>query len=357
MRAYLNQKSEYDEALAAVKVQAGIEISGRNPALNREVERAELKRGAISLLTQRSWEHLEGVGAIKPSEKELKDLPEIDFEKWREQAPVIQFLEQAFEWEHMVYTFYPYFWARKQLWPFLQRLDDVDPQHAAFLRAGAARVLVPVRLGYEGSVLWYAHRGEPWNGKGPPSTGHDAFIPYIEEAKERLGFDFDVGPGLIKVTDGQSMVTGVPKETKLAITGGFDVGPGLVKATDGEPVVSSVQKGAKLSITGGGFKTSFSRDDENRELLIDGKRYRIRKVDEEKQVVTLSEPYRAEPSKAAPNPPSDDGDEESNGLPSMTREVGYWISQYKLVGEPWEVKIPTSLVYLEQDKVKLPTFQ
>jgi len=43
-------------------------------------------------------------------------------------------------------------------------LDDVDPQFGAFLRAGAARVVFPVRPCFEAALLHYLETGEIWNG-------------------------------------------------------------------------------------------------------------------------------------------------------------------------------------------------
>lgn len=293
--AYLNLKSEYDEQLAAASVEEGIAISGRNPKLNREFEKTELKKGALTLLTRKWWPHFKGVGSIRkgylPSGGETGDeYLEIDLAKANKQMQDIQFLEQAFEWDQMVYVFYPYFWARKDMWPTLQQLDDNDPIHARFLRAGAARVMVPVRLGYEGSVRHYWLVGQPWNGQGPPSVSDKTFLPIIEEIKSQLGNDFTQGKGTLSVTKNNEVVTGSPE-------------------------------------------TNFTeKEDKDREIRVGGNKYRIVAIDDAARKLTLAEKYLGEDNVAA----------------------NYDISRYRLVGEPWEVKIPTSLVYLKQDKVELP---
>jgi hypothetical protein len=297
VQGYQNLKSEYEEQLAAASVEEGIAISGRNPKLNRELEKNELKKGALTLLTRKWWPHFKGVGSIgkgytPPGGKAGDEYPEIDFGKADKQLQDIQFLQQAFEWDQLVYTFYPYFWARKDMWPTLQQLDDNDPIHARFLRAGAARVMVPVRPGYEGSVRYYWLVGEPWNGQGPPSVGDKSFLPIIEEIKSQLGNDFTQGKGTLSVTKESNVVTGSPE-------------------------------------------TNFSnKEDKDREIRIGGSTYRIVAIDDAARQLTLAEKYRGEINAAA----------------------SYDISRYRLVGEPWEVKIPTSLVYLAQDKVKLPDF-
>ena len=83
----------------------------------------------------------------------------------------IRLLHQAVEWENMSYVLYPYFWtdpARKitdpdgrplplepdkQRWDFKQSLYHRDFVHRTFLRAGAARVVLPIRPGFEAEFL------------------------------------------------------------------------------------------------------------------------------------------------------------------------------------------------------------
>src|SRR5262249_20095609 len=55
---------------------------------------------------------------------------------------VISFLHQAIEWEHVNYFLYPYFWTKADSWNERLRLQANDPIHEAFLRAGAARVVL-----------------------------------------------------------------------------------------------------------------------------------------------------------------------------------------------------------------------
>jgi hypothetical protein len=68
----------------------------------------------------------------------------------------VSFFEQAFEWRNMQYTFYPYYWTRKEDWASLSQVEEVDPLFGWFLRAGAARVVIPVRPGWETRVVNYA---------------------------------------------------------------------------------------------------------------------------------------------------------------------------------------------------------
>ena len=67
--------------------------------------------------------------------------------------PYVRFFEQAFEWEEITWVTYPYFWGRKCNWQKIYQLQHVDPIFLAFLQAGFARVVVPVRPVYEHAAL------------------------------------------------------------------------------------------------------------------------------------------------------------------------------------------------------------
>ncbi|HWR25461.1 MAG TPA: hypothetical protein VN278_04415 [Methanosarcina sp.] len=285
MVAYTKLKSEYEDKLAAESIQEGIVISGRNPELNRELERNELKKGALSLLTQRYQAHFnDGVGAIKEANP-----PEIEFKRADEQARIIQFLEQGFEWNQMTYTLYPYFWARKGRWVGLQQMDDTDPIHAKFLRAGAARVWVPVRPYYEGAIRHYWNTGKPWKGINPNSVTDPAFVSVITSIKEELGNYYSEGEGTISVVNGKADVIGK--------------------------------------------KTKFTEENHlNYEIIIRGKQYRIGEVISDTYIL-LRENYT--------------GESEEN--------IPYSIGA-KFIGEPWEVRIPTSLVIIQQEDEQLPYY-
>lgn len=68
---------------------------------------------------------------------------------------LIKFLHQAIEWENINYVLYPYFWTYpdKKRWDFKQSLYHNDYVHRSFLRAGAARVVLTIRPGFEPDFL------------------------------------------------------------------------------------------------------------------------------------------------------------------------------------------------------------
>jgi hypothetical protein len=85
---------------------------------------------------------------------------------------IIRWFEQAFDWENTAYMSYPYFWARRNTWVGRLNLTTAadDPLFASFLAAGYARVVVPVRSGFECAVQVYLFTGLPWLGGGEVPT-------------------------------------------------------------------------------------------------------------------------------------------------------------------------------------------
>ncbi|MDQ3855712.1 MAG: hypothetical protein M3281_04870, partial [Chloroflexota bacterium] len=172
MRAYFELKAQYDEQVAAATAQAGIALPGRNPQRNRAIEQAELKKAAITMLRGGHFEDFNAIGQ-DPGTR----YPEIDIEEAQTEGRLIQFFEQAFEWPQMTYVFYPYFWGRKDRWITSSQLDEAaDPVFGEFLRAGAARVVVPVRSGFETIVSHYLATDEIWEGGQVPHVGDDLYI-------------------------------------------------------------------------------------------------------------------------------------------------------------------------------------
>lgn len=61
----------------------------------------------------------------------------------------IKFMHQAIEWENVLYFVYPYFWDNPRNHALKRFLQHPDSLHQAFLRGGAARVVLTVRPGFE----------------------------------------------------------------------------------------------------------------------------------------------------------------------------------------------------------------
>lgn len=186
MQAYQNKLAEYENAKAQLDVQAGIQIKGQNPALNRETERRELKKAAIQLFLGRP---LDGTESSMQEDVLPYHYPEFDAQQALDSKPRIDFFETAFEWEHMSYTFYPYFWGNKKRWQSLYTLEDTDPIFNSFLQAGAAKVIVPVCRNFEKQVLYFIESGMFFDGSDDAPVIH----PDHQELLNDLNNTDDIG--------------------------------------------------------------------------------------------------------------------------------------------------------------------
>jgi hypothetical protein len=283
-------KANYDDKIRTIEFEERRAVQGRNPAANRDIERTELKRSVISMLTD---QHFDLFDALRKNVPE-HGYPELDLDETAEEGPYIRFFEQAFEWENMTYLFYPYFWSRKEDWVMHVLLDDADPLFAQFLRAGAARVVVPARPGFEAAICSYIANGWPIPDETDPSFPAEIdgqTLPYlslVDEVKAQQGYDGTPGEGTVEVSQGTPDVIG----------------------------------------TGTDFQ---EQRDLDREIHIVGVKYRIRAVLSETEI-TLTSAYQG---------PDDSGLKYALGV--------------RYIGEPWEVRVPTSLVMLQADTA-LPDF-
>jgi hypothetical protein len=178
VRAHGQRQSEYSERLAAARAAIRVGAMGQSSQQKRALERAELRKGCLTLLTQQHFDVFSGIDS--PKDKAVL-YPQVNLANAAVQGKYIRFFEQAFEWEQMVYHCYPYFWGRKAHWMKKALLDELDPLFADFLRAGAARALLPVRPGFEKSVINFMETGEIWGGAEPPAINDPLYLPLLEE--------------------------------------------------------------------------------------------------------------------------------------------------------------------------------
>lgn len=189
MQAYLNKKAAFEEKCAAESISQGVQIIGRNPLINREMEKNELKKSCLAIIMGEHFEDLNTIESFDAIENDpANELPRIDLDKVDEQAKYIRFLEHAFEWENLTFTLYPYFWGRKDKWKEKIQFEDADKEFVDFISAGAARVVVPARLNFENAIRHFIATGKPWEGGDLPSIEEsDLYVPIIQEIQEHLG--------------------------------------------------------------------------------------------------------------------------------------------------------------------------
>jgi hypothetical protein len=121
------------------------------------------------------------------SKPESVTYPAIDIAAARRKGRLVQFLDQAFEWEKISYLFFDYFYANMPRWvELINREDPADRVWSAFLSAGQARVLIAVTPKYEVAVHHFLDTREPWNGTdADPVLDDPLFIPLFDEIRSR----------------------------------------------------------------------------------------------------------------------------------------------------------------------------
>lgn len=179
-QGYLKKVADYETKVARAKAEAGALAAAQPVRPTQEMIRAELKRCAISMLTR---QHFTLFNSVDDSGTFAK----IRFDQADAEGPYIRFFEQAFEWEQMMYVFYPYFWGRRSEWKAKLSIGEFDPDFDRFLKAGAARLVIPVRPRFEEAVLHFLETGQVWQGGEPPNITSPQYVHVVEELKAQTG--------------------------------------------------------------------------------------------------------------------------------------------------------------------------
>jgi hypothetical protein len=193
MTAYKALQAEYEQKIAAREVQTGIAIKGQNPIINREIEKTELKKHCIKMLMDTyqfgSFDAMKDTIGTPPGFFPVGDIsipPDFDIFDALNEGKIIQFFEQAFEWENITYLFYPYFWGRVSQWTHKIMTYDTDPLFTKFLQAGSARVTIPVHPAYDDAVMYFLeNNGAIWKGGEAPRLKDSMFISIAEELRNQ----------------------------------------------------------------------------------------------------------------------------------------------------------------------------
>lgn len=186
-KAYDDAVKRYEVQVAELKAAAeqaerhGTSF-GNAPSQNAVVVREELKRHCLAVITRQRFDAANGMVDADP--------PYFDFPTAAARGSFARFFEQAIEWDQLQYVCYPYYWARKSTWADRLLREDVDPAFLEFFKCGAARVVLPVRPGFEVALSHYLEQDVIWNGEGePPDIESDTYLPIVTEIMERTGAD------------------------------------------------------------------------------------------------------------------------------------------------------------------------
>lgn len=174
IKAYETKRKEYEDAVIAGKQ----ESKTANPGFYRLIENSVLRKNCISYLVGHNNLGRELYSGDGVTGKKISDTANLD-----RYSSLVKFIEQAFEWNEISYTFYPYYWADKSKWQELYQQEVDDALFRSFLQSGMARVVASVRPGFEEAVLFYMATGQVWSGGQVPVIGDDLFLSIVDELK------------------------------------------------------------------------------------------------------------------------------------------------------------------------------
>ncbi|MFC6085999.1 hypothetical protein [Sphaerisporangium aureirubrum] len=192
LAAHQQAVQEYREEQARLALRGAAALRERSPSRHRQMIQEELRRLVIAWLTGES--PFKGRPAVRTAGDGHPD-EHTDVAASLDAATEIQFLEQAFEWQNLVYVCYPYYWARPAEWDELRVLDAGDPALAQFLRAGSVRVVVPARPSLQEAVEHWLTFRQPWSGGAPPMPDDKAYLSLAQEIRDQLAPPADGEPG------------------------------------------------------------------------------------------------------------------------------------------------------------------
>jgi hypothetical protein len=222
-------QSDYEGKASALQFQkvATGPLGAADPETNRQTERAELKRSCIALLSN-GYKLTNGNDTLFPKPPTPPPTPPAtlppslfspDLATAEAFGATVRWFEQAFEWDKIGYLFYPYYWGRTSDWDgsseWIKRLNlkNDDPLFLNFLKAGYARVVIPIRNGFEFAMNFYMLTGRPWMGGGLPAIWdkgqNPLYLSITEEIKELTG-----GPTAYE----EEKIHGNPWEIRLPAT-------------------------------------------------------------------------------------------------------------------------------------------
>ncbi|MEL7024218.1 MAG: hypothetical protein AAGL69_10760 [Pseudomonadota bacterium] len=198
-------KSEIRELESQQRVKEDEQPRTLPPAMLREIEEKEIKKFCLRIFGQEARAASDVTLGNTPLAMDLNEVDSLVFgdglittgdhrvsieaistNTLNRFATEVRFGEQAFEWHNMQYTLYPYFWNELKDWKALVELNHDDERHQEFLRAGYARVLLPVRENWESTVHDFLVSGvTALNKTEQVSITDPLWLPLYQELREK----------------------------------------------------------------------------------------------------------------------------------------------------------------------------
>jgi hypothetical protein len=153
LEANQNRFADYAEAIATRDASARIFLQTLPAPRKTSIIQTEVKRTALELLTGQAFTGFNATGL------DASGFPSVNIPATVGLSSYIRFFEQAVEWEHLAYAFYPYFWGAQTSWVSKLLINETDHRFMDFLTSGAARVVLPIRPGYEAAFETFLNTG------------------------------------------------------------------------------------------------------------------------------------------------------------------------------------------------------
>ncbi|KAA0126820.1 hypothetical protein FY557_15415 [Chryseobacterium sp. SN22] len=198
--AFLTKQKEADEKAKEEETANKEKVSN----FYRDMERVIIKHNCIAYLLQ-DYLNNNTLGQTLTNKKQtMKEFSVLLGENLDQYTALAKFLEQAFEWTIMDYSFYPYYWADRDEWQTMYLSESTDPLFRSFLQAGMARVVVTVNPGFEDAVQFFMATGKVWNGGEVPVIGDPMYMSIVDEMRQPMG-----------VKQGKAWITTLPTSLNI----------------------------------------------------------------------------------------------------------------------------------------------
>ena len=176
----------------------------------RQMEREEIVRLTLAWIVP----GFPGSAGTPGSIGAPQGLSDASWQQALEFGEYIKFVHAAIDWGRLTYFLCPYFWSDRQVDRLFLRHSDLA--HRDFLRAGAARVVVPIAPGFEEELTAFIDLGRI--GKLPGGHRFGEVIAAVRQANAGLTIDTSTE---LDVTRRRTLIG---KWTEFTPTGALDIG-------------------------------------------------------------------------------------------------------------------------------------
>lgn len=171
--------ADYEERLANRDAAARLQLRTVSAERKVAIIQAELKRTTLAVLTNQNFStfntsKIDSLGFPYPHAGSVTAL-----------SAYIRFFEQAVEWDHLQHAFFPYFWGSRSSWVSKLLDSETDPHFSAFLTSGAARVVLPIRPGYEAAFERFLSTGQTPTTEEMLDVGSKLWVSLVSQLRSQ----------------------------------------------------------------------------------------------------------------------------------------------------------------------------